>query len=308
MATIYSTSHSIYSIQSTIANGHFRILSIPYPLSNCDLMIFVSDLNGNNYDKKIYPKGQIICCDIPHLHDGIYCINIYYKPLDQNLFWSYLSKSQLLFSSKAGVLNFVGSPIHLKNNVWMSLFFKRNIANPNFLSNCSSIQVNDSRIKTLANNITKNKLLPYTKVLAIHDWIAENISYDYDSLNDGSYIEKDSSALGTLLNKRGVCQGYTNLSVALLRSINIPSTQLTCFSLGISSSGGWENKLNLESQANHVITAAYVSNRWVLMDVTWDSDNIYENGKYGTKTGLGISHLYFDPTIAFISNTHRFTI
>jgi len=94
--------------------------------------------------------------------------------------------------------------------------------------------------------------------------------------------------------------------VALLLAIGIPAKGLSCFSLGISTNGGWELEENLMAESNHIIPIAFYSNRWIIMDVTWDSDNEFINGKFIKKSGIKVSRKYFDTTLEFISNTHRF--
>lgn len=42
------------------------------------------------------------------------------------------------------------------------------------------------------------------------------------------------------------------------------------------------------------------------MDITWDSDNKYENECYTKRNGEGVSRKYFDTTLEMISNTHKF--
>ena len=121
----------------------------------------------------------------------------------------------------------------------------------------------------------------------------------------GQYKYNDSSAIATLKARRGVCQGISNLTVAMLRSIGIVAYGLSCYALGISTTGGWDTVENMKALPNHQMTIAYVDNRWMIMDVTWDSDNIYINGKYTQKSGCGVSHKYFDNTIPFLSYTHR---
>lgn len=156
--------------------------------------------------------------------------------------------------------------------------------------------------RDLANNITKYDNSEYNKLLSVHNWIAKNIFYDYDSLNDGSYkntpIEK--TAITALRSRRCVCQGYTDLSVALLRSIGIPSMGIYCWAVG---EGDDEEALK-QNHSNHIFTAAFCDGRWVLCDITWDSKNRYENDSYDEDKKL--SHTYFDATIQFMSYTHKF--
>lgn len=45
------------------------------------------------------------------------------------------------------------------------------------------IQSTDSAIISLAETLTREQDDPYSKTLAIHDWVCRNISYDYDQLD-----------------------------------------------------------------------------------------------------------------------------
>ena len=60
----------------------------------------------------------------------------------------------------------------------------------------------------------------YGKLLAVHDWVAENIFYDYDSLRrlNDRLVALERSTLDVLRTRRGVCQGYSDLAVSLLRA------------------------------------------------------------------------------------------
>ena len=52
---------------------------------------------------------------------------------------------------------------------------------------------------------------------AIHDWVASYLYFDYDALaQPGQNWPKD--ALGALECGRTVCEGYANLTTALLRA------------------------------------------------------------------------------------------
>ena len=157
-----------------------------------------------------------------------------------------------------------------------------------------------------ARSIVKGHLFPYTKMLAIHDFVAQHVYYDMDALVSGKYKYNDHSASATLHQHRGICQGYTNLSIALLRALGIPAMEVSCYALGQSSDGDWTRSENrAATSANHVLTAAFVDHRWCIMDVTWDSDLEFVQGRRREKTGRGISHCYFDMTPSMLSLTHK---
>lgn len=156
-------------------------------------------------------------------------------------------------------------------------------------------QADRNKIKDLALQITKGKTNNYDKLLAINNWVADNIYYDYDMLS-GKTGYRD--AIGTLNAKRSVCQGYAELTAALTRSIGIPCKIVVGW--GNNNHTDWSTLQN--GQSNHAWNAAYVDGRWVILDTTWNSRNEYENGKYtkGEKR-----YKYFDATIEGFSWDHR---
>lgn len=233
------------------------------------------------------------------IKEGIYFIQIYIQTTKKGIITSY---SGLFFRKDIPICFYKGGYQFVRTVVYennLCLFNK--IKMPSLTS-----KIINQEIAILSRNITNGLLSNYQKILAIHDWVASEIYYDFDSLNNGTYINNDHSALNVLKSRKTVCQGYTNLTIALLLAIGIPAKGLNCFSLGISTSGGWDLEANLMAESNHIIPIAFYSNRWIIMDVTWDSDNEFSNGKFLKKTGLKISRKYFDTTLDFISNTHRF--
>ena len=93
-----------------------------------------------------------------------------------------------------------------------------------------SIQSNDPEIVSLANFIISGSSGDYAKARAIHDWVASNIYYDVDlgSVSAGP-VHEGKSALDVLNSKRGICDGYTNLTIALLRAVGIPAKKVMGF-------------------------------------------------------------------------------
>ena len=96
----------------------------------------------------------------------------------------------------------------------------------------------------------------YEKVRAIQSWVYENIDYDWDAF-EGRAPLRYLSAADVLKGKITVCDGYANLTVALIQAVGIPAKKITGIGNGIN---GW---------GAHAWTEAYVDNRWVFMDSTW---------------------------------------
>ena len=249
------------------------------------------------YDEVINIRRNQNRIALPMKNPGIYFLRIY---VQENLFGNYrglLFKSDVPFYlSSSGIFRFIETVVAAPNRD-----FLLKMPDPVSIS-CFQERV---KITNLARQIVNDLSETYDKILAIHDWVAENIYYDFDAL---SHLDDHSicitKPLDVVTSRRSVCQGYTDLSIALMRSIGIPAIGVICFSLGLDSSGGWERKENLEAESNHIFPAAFCDSRWLYMDVTWDSGNEYRNGKF-IKSKVPVSRKYFDITTRFLSNTHR---
>lgn len=168
------------------------------------------------------------------------------------------------------------------------------------LRNTKTFQSQSIPIIKLMQGIIDKDDSSVTKAKKIHDWIAMHIFYDKDVVRNGIYLQMDISALESLLNKRCVCSGYSNLSVALLRSAGIPSIGVTC----IAKTNRWLTSQN-KNDVNHEVCMAFIDNNWSFIDVTWDSPNVYENGKFVENEYNKISYKYFTCNISSFSRTHK---
>jgi peroxiredoxin len=172
-----------------------------------------------------------------------------------------------------------------------------------YLKPTNRIQSDHEEIIDLANHITEGIVDDYEKVRAIHDWVSNNIYYDY-----GYYYKLSAStsigALETLKNKYSVCQGYAELTAALLRASHIPCKLVSGYTsgLGYTSQTTWSNDIITSNEPNHVWNEAYVDGRWIILDATWDSGNRYQNETFfPDKSGS----TYFDPDLELFSMSHR---
>ncbi|MEG1152971.1 MAG: DUF4214 domain-containing protein [Ruthenibacterium sp.] len=128
-------------------------------------------------------------------------------------------------------------------------------------------------VKQAARDITKNCANDVEKVKAVHDWLADNIAYDYEGMNSGN--EAIYNAAQTFSRKRGVCSGVARLANAMLRTVEVPSVSIQ----GRLSSGGKTNSFEKanedfsqksESFYNHEWNAVYVNGGWQYIDATAD--------------------------------------
>lgn len=156
-----------------------------------------------------------------------------------------------------------------------------------YLAPSHGIESDHPTIVQLATEITKNVVGDMQRLLAIHDWVANNISYDVAKYKTGSYHPEDG-ALRTLQLRQGVCQDYTFLTVALLRAAGIQARM----ALGRAySHGAW---------GTHAWTEAYVAGRWVVLDTTWDAGYVTDTGQFVKQ----FSSRYFDPAAKDFARDH----
>jgi uncharacterized protein YjdB len=162
------------------------------------------------------------------------------------------------------------------------------------------VESDNEDIIALAKSLTASLTDDYSKAQAIHNWVCTNIYYDYDELNNDSDTDFHKAALTyqsaatTLSTKRGMCDGYTNLTCALLRASGIAS-QKYCGMAFDGNSGG-----------QHAWSGAYISNqkRWIVLDTTWDSYNKYHSGNY---VAGSTRQKYFAPDLYTFSKDHLYT-
>lgn len=222
-----------------------------------------------------------------------------------NLFMNYerygtysgLSHDEIILVRTNNGFTFEKAPVYDHN---VQIF--NNYKNPqDYLSPERDIQSDDIEIIQLAQNITYGINNDYDRIKAVHKWVCENVYYDFDALSTGSYENLDAKNM--LIYKKGVCEGYSNLTAALLRSLGIPCRKQSGFGLGISTSGRWDSSTINTTRSNHAWNEAYAEGRWIILDTTWDSQNEYRNGEY--IEGEYTTNNYFDSTMEYFSMTHK---
>lgn len=238
---------------------------------------------------------------------GNYYLQIYRAPQQYTTYWSmYYGTSGIKVKLTDDSVEVVMSPVY-QNNISKSKKAKSSaMALEYYLGTEPGVTPENATIRNLAASITKGCKSDYDKVLKIHDWVCNNIYYDWDSYLDGSISWEACTPTVVLKNKRSVCSGYANLTASLLRAVGIPTKVVGGYALGVSTSGGWTEATIQTNTSNHAWNEAYVDGRWLILDTTWDSNNKYENGKFSTGTGLE-GYRYFDPTVEAFSYDHKVT-
>ena len=111
----------------------------------------------------------------------------------------------------------------------------------------------DTAVSNLLKSLNVSGKSDYQKVGAVYDYICDNVTYDYDNLEDDSYTLK-FTAYAALKNKTAVCQGYALLFYRLMLELGIDARV-------IAGDGGGPHGWNIVKLGNVYYNA----------DTTWDA-------------------------------------
>lgn len=106
------------------------------------------------------------------------------------------------------------------------------------------------KLTKLATNQFGDLSNEYAKVLAINDWIFNNIDYISGTTDSGT------SAYDSLTQREGVCKDFAHLGIALCRALDIPARYFT----------GYAYKL--DPPDFHACFEAYIGGQWIIFDPT----------------------------------------
>ena len=106
------------------------------------------------------------------------------------------------------------------------------------------------KLQRLANNKFGRIENIYLKVLAITDWIYNNVEYVSGSTNS------QTSAYDTITERIGVCRDFAHLGIALCRALSIPARYFTGYAF------------KLYPQDFHACFEAYIGGNWIVFDPT----------------------------------------
>ena len=170
-----------------------------------------------------------------------------------------------------------------------------------YLQPTSSQQSDNPIIIEQAQVLVENAHTEAQAVVAILDWVRANITYDYT-------FSLPNDAVSVYQNRSGVCAGFSNLAVALLRAVGIPAKDQSGCALWVSHGGGhawievyypdvgWVPS-EPQGQENFALPNRLVASRWwdwcgksgttVTRIHCTDGDTLYTLAtSYGVDTGL----------------------
>lgn len=124
----------------------------------------------------------------------------------------------------------------------------------------ADINVINKYINETYSKLIKDTMTPEQKIKTIHNFIINNSIYDktWATTKEEERLHKSNTAYGPLIEKIGLCGGYTDAMELYLEKIGIKSYKI--------------------SSKNHIWNYVYVNNNWRHLDLTWD-DPITNTGK-----------------------------
>jgi len=114
--------------------------------------------------------------------------------------------------------------------------------------------------ESVARYIESQEKDPFLRAKAIHDYIANAISYDAVALDEGRYPPQDAKTV--FETKVGVCAGYANLFVAMCSAMGLEAIYVT---------GDSRDMDGAIAGVKHAWNAVKLDDQWHLIDATWDA-------------------------------------
>ena len=167
----------------------------------------------------------------------------------------------------------------------------------------------DRNIRNLALTLSEGCTTEKEKVRAYFVWICENIKYDIKTFENGKEMDPEKrKALNdpenVLKNRKGVCEGYSNLFVALCGEVNIKALKVA----GLS-----KNTAGKVSRGGHAWCMVRTDGQWGLTDPTWGAGDVdLDAGKYekrfkeryflSTPEAMILEHYPLDPLFQMLPN------
>lgn len=126
-------------------------------------------------------------------------------------------------------------------------------------SEADALLVND-RIDKIINSLINENMSDYDKILAFHDYIVNNTSYDSSVSieNQMDIVTNSNNAIGLLFNGKAICSGYSDAMAIFLSKLGY-------------------NNYKISSDL-HIWNLVYINGEWKHIDATWD-DPVTTNGE-----------------------------
>ncbi|MBU9723198.1 MULTISPECIES: transglutaminase domain-containing protein [Bacillaceae] len=117
-----------------------------------------------------------------------------------------------------------------------------------------AVTVLENKVSQIIEQAIKPGMSDLEKILALHDYIVLNTTYDYDNYLNGTIPDESYTSYGALILGTAVCDGYTKALNLLLREAGIETRYVT-------------GKGNGEP---HAWSLVQLDGEWFHIDATWN--------------------------------------
>jgi len=123
----------------------------------------------------------------------------------------------------------------------------------------------EASIASVGKYIAERERDPVLRVKALHDWVADRVAYHAEALLEKRVTRADADASLVFRSRRGVCEGYARLLVALGtvtgdEIVYVPGDARSQDSPMIGEGHAWN--------------AARIAGTWYLLDATWNAGSL----------------------------------
>ncbi len=272
-------------------SGSLVTVSAAQKFQNGYLLVRLSNSFGQAVVQQASSARNPISLSTASLADGFYYVEIYTAPNKSGHYESYAAGTNTMqIEVKNGIANTVISNTRIHN----LRIFSSNREDALALSHYKSKTGNKILAKASAE-ITQHCKSDYEKILAVHDWVMNNICYDLDFTNQKTAI----AAATTYQYGYAQAKGFANLTAALLRESGVAAKVVS----GYAQTDSQPLTVDHKNAEEHHWNEAYDSEnkRWIILDTCWDGASYYQNRKKTYQRGY---HRYFDPTLEAFSVDH----
>lgn len=208
-------------------------------------------------------------------------------------------------SGYAGYIS--GIQYTLANNV-AYIYFQYKGGSANFLTKSKAV---DASVSSIVNKVVTSGMSDYDKELALHDYVVNNVDYDYTNLVKNTIPDDSYTAYGALINGVAVCEGYAEAMNKLLTKAGVISYIINGFGNGVAHE--W-NLVNIQGGIYHLdatfddpistTTKVITHNYFNVNDVQVSKDHTWNNADYPISRTIAAN--YFNVNDLMASNKSKY--
>ena len=210
-----------------------------------------TDLTSKDWHNNfvVHSKQEIIDSIYYLINSGVgyskrYCAKEYEKCYDD----------MLSVSEDANALSILNNYVHPFNSFKSIIFNFDNdvieITIDHTYSESDKKTIN-TKVDEIINTVITDNMAVREQIKAIHDYIIDNTEYDTlksENIEDKTY--QSNTAYGVLIEKFGICSGYSDTMKIFLDKLNIINYKI--------------------SNDQHIWNLVYLDENWYHLDLTWD--------------------------------------